>query len=106
MSNVNALPAFEVEPFTGEYTKKVYTAKKDEKTGKHLGFTTEDKTFKGGYMVYMPAGHSIHVETDEELIRLGFATDPKLIDMNSGEEVPGSVSLKRRVEAKTRNTRN
>jgi hypothetical protein len=100
------MPQYEVEAYDGPAMQRVtYVAEKDEK-GKHLGFKKDVEEIKGGYMVYFAQGHSIYVETAEELARLGLSEDAKIVDMESGEVAPDSViSLKARVASKTRNER-
>jgi hypothetical protein len=94
-------PKFEVEDVSDrEFTRTI--AQWDAK-GKKLSY--KEKKEKGGYMVYFPQGHSIHVRSKEEMKRLGFDRAPNLVDLESGEEmpVPQQMSLKNRVAAKTKN---
>ena len=41
-------------------------------------------------MIYFPQGHSMFVAADDEdqLRRIGVLEQPRLVDMNTGEEVP------------------
>jgi hypothetical protein len=58
------------------------------------------------YNVYFPQGHFIQVVGEQQLKDLNLDGEPKLIDMNSGEEVPeGYSSLKAMVLSKTRSGR-
>lgn len=59
------VPAFMVEKLDGERDVTVV-----EKTTKGLVPKTVKKPM--GWLVTFPKGHSIHVETEEEMIRLGF----------------------------------
>lgn len=105
-NEMKLMPQYEVEKYDGPAMERtVYKAMKDEK-GKHLGFEKSTEMIEGGYMVYFPQGHSLFLETEEELARYGLSDDAKLIDMESGEIAPNStISLKSRVAAKTHNTR-
>ena len=51
--------------------------------------------FEDGYMIYFPQGHSLFVAADDEeqLRRIGVLEQPRLVDMNSGEEVPSDMAL-------------
>lgn len=83
-------PAFVVRPIEGEFEKEVVKYQKDS-AGKPERVVTKRK-FTNGFMVYFPRGHSIFVETEAELERLGFTKDSPLVDMNSGEIV-GSLGI-------------
>lgn len=61
---------------------------------------------KDVYDVYFPQGHHIRVIGDKALADLNLDGEPKLVDMNSGEEVPeGYSSLKSLVQSKTHQKR-
>ena len=95
-------PRFEVDVLKGKRVRRMASPKKD-KNGKLLGgFEYTDVDAPAGYMVYFPSGSSIHIWTMEEMIRQGFDKDPKLVDMESGEERPAmeDISLKSRSERK------
>jgi len=66
-----------------------------------------EEEFKGGYLVYFPQGHSIFVAEDdrEQLMRIGVLDDPRLVDMETGEDVPDDYALspKEIVARKTHN---
>lgn len=58
------------------------------------------------YNVYFPQGHHIQVVGEQALKDLNLDSEPKLIDMNSGEEVPdGYSSLKAMVTSRTKGKR-
>lgn len=82
-------PAFVVQRQEGPFEKEVIKyGKKKIAEGKYE--TTKEivkKTFSHGYMVVFPKGHSVFIESEEELFRLGFAGDPSLIDMETGDVV-------------------
>lgn len=82
-------PAYIVQPVTGNYEKEIVTYKKGEDGKPQRVVST--KKYKEGYMVYFPRGHSIFVDK-KELLRLGFAESPPLVDMNSGDIV-GSLGI-------------
>lgn len=99
------LPRFQIEKIDEPFVKTVIRSHKNEK-GEHEKFEREEVEYEGGYMAYFPQGHSIHVRDDKTLAQLGLDGDPTLVDMESGENVPGGVSnLKNRVAAKTHNVR-
>ena len=92
--------------------KVVYTQKRD-KHGNMIDvyshFERKPNITKGGKMIYFPAGHSIHVESDEQAEQV-FKLNLKnpLIDMETGEEVPEDytdVDYKRVVERNTQQGR-
>lgn len=96
-------PAYEVEAVPDfKYPVRVLTSVKD-KSGKHTKFDTAVEERIGGYMVYFPGGHSLHVRDDATLAQLGLNTNAALIDMQTGEPVGSSPkSLKTIVDSKTR----
>ena len=53
-----------------------------------------------GWMVYFPHGASVHIWTEEDMIRQGFLSDPALVNMETGDEVApmGDTSLRARSE--------
>lgn len=90
MQAMKIRPRFETEDVSDrKFTRRI--AKHNGKT-----FSYAEKTEKGGFMVYFPQGHSIHVRTERELKRLGFDRAPSMIDMVTGEEVNMNTSLKER----------
>lgn len=82
-------PAFVVQRQEGPFEKTVIRySKKKIAEGKYETVKEEvTKVFDHGYMVVFPKGHSVFIESDEELHRLGFAGDPTLIDMETGDVV-------------------
>lgn len=81
-------PAFVVEKQMGPFEKKVIRLVKKKVGDKTITEKVEaKKVFSHGYMVVFPKGHSIFIETEAELQRLGFAEAPDLIDMESGDIV-------------------
>jgi len=117
--NENIKPRFEVHKLEGKGNRRIATPniKKDEK-GKPIlnkdgnsillgGFTYEDIEVDAGWMVYFPNGSSIHVWTEEEMLRQNFLTDPDLVNMETGDlmgKAPNQ-SLKSRSEQKERVTK-
>lgn len=72
-------PAFTVEKLDGTYTKLIY-----EKTD--TGLVSKEVTRERGYLVTFLKGHSIHVETMEELKRLELSNVVPIHDTSSDEE--------------------
>ncbi len=94
-------PAYEVHPFTGETTRRVFELDKEKRVS-----VGKDVTVKGGYMIYFPKGHSIHAFDDKHLAELGFDKPAKLIDMETGDETgEGHGSLKTRSRRMTHRTK-
>lgn len=75
------LPAYEVHPFKGKYT--VVECKLDPKSKQIVSKEVERE---GGFMVYFPKGHSIHVRDEATLRALGYHRPAKIIDMETGDE--------------------
>lgn len=44
-----------------------------------------EKIAPAGFMVRFPAGHSLRIETEEEMARLGFTMEPGLVNMLTGD---------------------
>lgn len=82
-------PAFVVQRQEGPFEKKVIRYSKNKiAEGKYETVKKEEtRTFDHGYMVVFPKGHSVFIESEEELFRLGFGGDPTLIDMETGDVV-------------------
>lgn len=107
---------FQVEKVTGTF-KRTITNLEETHTKRMIGgveriLTTRkmvpvEDVFTEAYMIYFPQGHSMLVAADDEeqLMRIGVLRDPKLVDMESGEDVPEGFSLspKEIVERKQRN---
>ena len=99
----NLKMAYEVEQVENHKVRQ-RVGKKPAPGEKGLIYTDEVRIVPIGYMVYFPAGHSIFVETQEELIRLGFMKGPPIVDMETGEimEVGETLSPKEIVQRATR----
>lgn len=78
---------FEVEEI-GPY-KRVQRVGKRATDGitKGLIFSEEVVEYPGAWMVYFPGGHSLRVESKEEMMRLGYMDRPPIVDMETGEEI-------------------
>ncbi len=97
----NVKPAYEVHPFGGVTTRKVYEFDKEKRI-----IVPKDVEAKGGYMIYFPKGHSIRAFDDKHLAALGFDKPAKLIDMETGDEAgEAHGSLKTRSRQMTRRTK-
>lgn len=111
MSDVNPtiLPAYEVEKLEGTFRKQFVTPVREEVTKLNgdkvykQRLEYEYKEVERGWMVFFPNKNAIHIETEEEMKRLGFDTPPDLVNMETGDiVVPGmQTSLKGRSEATT-----
>lgn len=116
-SSLDFKPAFQAERVTGKFTRMVMHIEEDVRTVGPLGnkeiitrkLVPKLEEFNDGYMVYFPQGHSIFLAADDEeqLKRIGVLEQPRMVDMNSGEEVPADISLtpKEMVERSTHNRR-
>lgn len=108
-------PAFQAEKVTGTFMRMVVHIEEDvRKVGPNQDkslitrkMVPKQDVFTEGYMIYFPQGHSLFVAADDEeqLRRIGVLAPPKLVDMNSGEEVPADLDLtpKQTVERKQNN---
>ena len=67
------------------------------------GFDYIDEEVDAGWMVYFPSGSSIHVWTEEEMVRQGFMKDPTLVNMDTGDDAGpmASTDLKALSEQKS-----
>ena len=113
--NLDFKPAFQAEKVHGNFTRMVMHIEEDVRnvgpTGNKQIITRKlvpkQELFHDGYMVYFPQGHSMFVAADDEeqLQRIGVLEQPRLVDMNSGEEVPNTMALspKEIVEQSQRN---
>lgn len=98
----NIKPRFEVHKLEGKVKHTIYEKAPKGEEGKFGGFTPKEVEEDAGYMVYFPTGASIRVRTEGELINLGFARDPELVDMESGDVVGvANTSLKARSDQLT-----
>lgn len=96
-------PAFQAERVVGKHWRMVIHIEEDvRKVGPLQNkevitrkLVPKKEEFEDGYMIYFPQGHSLFVAADDEeqLRRIGVLETPKLVDMNSGEEVPSDMAL-------------
>src|SRR5881628_320265 len=96
-------PAFQVEKVTGNFMRTIMHIIEDvRKVGPNQDksiitrkLVPRQEVFHEGYMVYFPQGHSMFIAADDEsqLVRVGVLDQPKLVDMNTGEEVPDQLTL-------------
>lgn len=101
--NIDFKPAFQAERIVGKFARMVMHIEEDVRKVGPLGeksvitrkLVPHTEEFTDGYMVYFPQGHSIFVaaDDDEQLRRIGVLEAPRMVDMNSGEEVPADVLL-------------
>lgn len=98
-------PAFVVQRQEGPFEKEVikYGKKKIAEGKYETTKTIEKKVFTHGFMVVFPKGHSVFIETEEELHRLGFGGDPTLVDMETGDVVGALGIPGMSMPTKTRN---
>jgi hypothetical protein len=114
-AGVDFKPAFQVEKLNGVFTRMVMHIEEDVRAVGPLGnkqvitrkLVPKQEEFHDAYMVYFPQGHSLFIAGDDEeqLRRIGVLEQPKIVDMNSGEEVPMDAALtpKQIVERKQNN---
>lgn len=98
---------FEVEEL-GEYTRKQRVGvRASDGITKGLVFADKVVTIPCAWQVYFPGGHSIRVESKEEMIRLGYMDPPPVVDMETGEEVQmvDTLSPKEIVRRQTQQSR-
>jgi hypothetical protein len=97
----NARKAFEVEPL-GELHKHKIVVQEWNKDARK--FTPVEKEIVGGYMVYFPQGHSMFIESEEQLQRLGLNSVSGLVDMDTGMNVDdiNPESIRERIESRAR----
>jgi len=115
MPQLDIKPAFQAEKVTGSFKRVVMHIEEEvRQVGalKDKSIITRkirpiEEEVTEGYMIYFPQGHSIFVAADdtEQLRRIGVLQDPRMVDMESGEEVPDGFGLspKEIVERKTQN---
>lgn len=102
-STLDFKPSFQAEKITGTFWRMVMHIEEDVRKVGPLGnkevitrrLVPKKEEFTDGYMIYFPQGHSMFVAADDhdQLARIGVLGQPKLVDMNSGEEVPGDLAL-------------
>lgn len=79
---------FEVEE-VGEYKRvKRMGRRATDGITKGLLFADEVVVIPKAWDVYFPSGHSVRIEDEQEMYRLGYLEPPPMIDMETGEEVP------------------
>jgi len=103
MPQLNIKPAFQAEKITGNFKRTVMVIEEDVRMiGPLKDKSIITRTMKPviqeyneAYMIYFPQGHSIMVAADdtEQLMRIGVLDDPKMVDMETGEEVPANYNL-------------
>ena len=103
MPSMDVKPSFQAEKITGTFWRMVMHIEEDvRKVGPLQNkevitrkLVPKKEEFSEGYMIYFPQGHSMFVAADdtEQLQRIGVLGAPKLIDMNSGEEIPDESNL-------------
>ncbi len=105
--NENVRPRFEVHKLEGKGNRNIATPKTNKKGDLIGGFEYNDIEVDAGWMVYFPNGSSIHVWTEEEMVRQGFMQDPDLVNMETGDLMgkANTTSLKARSEQKERVTK-
>lgn len=96
-------PEFQVEVLKGKFKRPITKLVQDVKQVGHTGeksiivtrMVHEEVEFDTLYMLYFPQGHSMGIPGDdvEQLTRVGVFRDPKLVDMETGEEVPEDFGL-------------
>ena len=101
--NIDFKPAFQAEKIHGNFTRMVMHIEEDVRKVGPLGnkevitrkLVPKQEVFHDGYMVYFPQGHSMFIAEDDEdqLRRVGVLEQPRVVDMNSGEEVPNDYAL-------------
>ena len=93
------VPKFQVKKRNGTYKSLVFAPVEIKLKNGKTRTELQAKVVKRdcGFMVFCPDGKATHVTTEEELIRMGFAAKPKLVDRESGEEKEddGVVDLER-----------
>ena len=114
-SSTDFKPSFQVEHLKGEFTRMVMHIEEDVRNVGPLGnkqivtrkLVPKQEVFTDAYMVYFPQGHSLFIagHDEEQLRRIGVLEPPRIVDMNSGEEVPmeAQLSPKQIVERKQHN---
>lgn len=94
---------FQVEVEEGEWKRPITELVQDVKQVGHTGdkqivinkMVQREVIYTKRYVLYFPQGHSIAIPADdvEQLTRLGVFRDPRLVDMETGEEVPQDFGL-------------
>lgn len=94
LSSGNVRKVYEIEAYTGQHVvEEFHRVPLLDEEGQHVTndkgrkqytFEPRKRTVTGGWMVYLPQGHSLYVETKEQLERLGLTSESGLVDMNTG----------------------
>ncbi len=95
---------FQVEKVTGKFRRTITKIVEETRIVNGPGgerkvivrdMKHEPEDFTEGYMLYFPQGHSLLIAADdtEQLERLEVLGKKKLIDMETGEEVPDDFNL-------------
>jgi hypothetical protein len=102
-SSTDFKPAFQAERVNGKFTRMVMHIEEDvRKVGPNgdksiitRKLVPKKEEFSDGWMIYFPQGHSMFVAADDadQLNRIGVGDRPKIVDMNSGDEVPDNLNL-------------
>lgn len=112
----NVRKVYEIEPYTGSHEVIEHVRVElldpegqpviDEKSGKKkYHFIEKKRMVSGGYMVYLPQGHSVYVESQEQLNRLRLNNPSGMVDMNTGLHVGEEAeSIKSHVTRNTQHT--
>jgi hypothetical protein len=103
MAAVDFKPTFQAEYVNGPFTRMVMHIEEEVRDVGPLKnkqiisrkIVPKREEFSGGYMIYFPQGHSMFVAADDadQLSRIGVGDRPKIVDMNSGDEVPDNLNL-------------
>ena len=103
MPTMDLKPAFQAEKVSGNFYRMVMHIEEDVRNVGPLGnkqiitrrLVPKREEFTEGYMIYFPQGHSMFVAADdlEQLTRIGVLEPPRMVDMNSGEEIPNNYNL-------------
>lgn len=103
MPSMDVKPSFQAEKLEGPFWRMVMHIEEDvRKVGPLQNkevitrkLVPKREEFDGGYMIYFPQGHSVFVAADdiEQLQRIGVLGPAKMVDMNSGEEIPDNLNL-------------
>jgi hypothetical protein len=87
----NVRAKFEVEE-VGEYKRvKRFGKRATDGITKGLVFAEEVVVIPHAWDVYFPGGHSVRIESEQEMYRLGYMDRPPMVDMETGEELPASA---------------
>lgn len=98
----NVREAYQVEPYTGSHDIIEYVRTEligpdgevviNDKGKKQYKFVEQKRTVTGGWMVYFPQGHSLYIETADQLAQFKLNAPSGLVDMATGEAVTDEQS--------------